>query len=167
MPNVENLRSLGDLPPEEHAEISRRGGIASGETRRRKKNMREVARALLESPLVDEPETEAALEALGIEKTQQGAILLAAARKSKYGDIEAARFIRDTSGQAPTQTGELSGPDGGAIGIDLAGYTDDQLRQLLSDGADDADGADADGADADADGADADGDGADDAENPG
>ena len=144
MPNVENLRSLGDLSPEEHAEISRRGGLASGESRRRKKNMREVARALLEAPLVDEPETEAALEALGIEKTQQGAILLAATKKSKYGDIEAARFVRDTSGQAPAQSVELSGPDGGTIGIDLAGYTDDQLRQLLSD---DADGADADGAD--------------------
>ena len=120
--------------------------------------MREVARALLEAPLVDEPETEAALEALGIEKTQQGAILLAATKKSKYGDIEAARFVRDTSGQAPAQSVELSGPDGGTIGIDLAGYTDDQLRQLLSD---DADGADADGADADG----ADADGADDAKN--
>ena len=134
--NIDNLRSLGDLPPEEHAAISRRGGIASGESRRRKKNMREVARAILEAPLIDEPETEAALEALGIEKTQQGAILLAAARKSKYGDIESARFIRDTSGQAPAQAVELSGPDGGSIGVDLSGYTDDQLRNLLSDGAD-------------------------------
>ena len=32
--NNENLRPFNTLPPEEHQELSRRGGIASGERRR-------------------------------------------------------------------------------------------------------------------------------------
>ena len=32
--NNENLRPFNTLPPEEHLELSRRGGIASGERRR-------------------------------------------------------------------------------------------------------------------------------------
>lgn len=34
MANNENLRPFGTLPPEEQRELSRRGGIASGERRR-------------------------------------------------------------------------------------------------------------------------------------
>ena len=34
MPNIENLRPFNTLPPEEHRELSRCGGIASGERRR-------------------------------------------------------------------------------------------------------------------------------------
>ena len=34
MANNENLRPFGTLPPEEHRELSRQGGIASGERRR-------------------------------------------------------------------------------------------------------------------------------------
>lgn len=32
--NTENLRPFNTMPPEEHRELSRRGGIASGERRR-------------------------------------------------------------------------------------------------------------------------------------
>lgn len=32
--NPENLRPFNTMPPEEHRELSRRGGIASGERRR-------------------------------------------------------------------------------------------------------------------------------------
>lgn len=34
VPNTENLRPFNTLSPEEHRELSRRGGIASGERRR-------------------------------------------------------------------------------------------------------------------------------------
>lgn len=34
MSSTDNLRSFNMLPPEEHRELSRRGGIASGERRR-------------------------------------------------------------------------------------------------------------------------------------
>ena len=34
MASIDNLRPFNTLPPEEHRELSRRGGIASGERRR-------------------------------------------------------------------------------------------------------------------------------------
>ncbi|WP_302659112.1 hypothetical protein [uncultured Dysosmobacter sp.] len=34
MSNTDNLRPFNTLPPEEHRELSRRGGVASGERRR-------------------------------------------------------------------------------------------------------------------------------------
>lgn len=36
MPNIQNLRPFNTLSEEEHRELSRRGGIASGESRRDK-----------------------------------------------------------------------------------------------------------------------------------
>jgi len=46
--NTGNLVSLADRPPEEVREISKKGGIASGEARREKKKMREMLQMCLE-----------------------------------------------------------------------------------------------------------------------
>lgn len=42
MPNNQNLRPFNALPPEERREISRKGGIASGERRRYLADLRTV-----------------------------------------------------------------------------------------------------------------------------
>ena len=44
MPNNQNLRPFNTLPPEEHKELSRRGGIASGERRREAAEIKECAK---------------------------------------------------------------------------------------------------------------------------
>ena len=132
MANEQNLKSFADMPEEKHKEISAAGGIASGKAKRKAKNMREAAQILLSAALVDAPETAKALETLGLEADQQGAMLLAALRKSQTGDIEAARFVRDTSGQAPAQMVELGGIDGKPIQeLNLAELSTEQLHQLL------------------------------------
>lgn len=132
MANEQNLRSFGDLPPEQHKAYSAAGGRASGVTKRKAKNMREAAQILLAAKLMDDPETEAALATLGLEADQQGAMLLAALRKSQTGDIEAARFVRDTSGQAPAQMVELGGMDGKPLqGVNLAELSNEELQKLL------------------------------------
>lgn len=132
MANEQNLRSFGDLPKEKHREYSAAGGRAAAVTKRKAKNMREAARILLEAALIDDPETQKALETLGLEADQQGAVLLAALRKSQAGDIEAARYIRDTSGQAPAQQVALGGVDGQPIEqLDLSKLSSDQLRELM------------------------------------
>jgi len=132
MANEQNLRSFGDIPKEQHLEYSAAGGRASGVTKRKAKNMREAARILLSAPLLDSPQTAAALETLGLEADQQGAVLLAALYKSQAGDIEAARFVRDTSGQAPAQQVALGGIDGQPIeSIDLTNLSTEQLNELL------------------------------------
>lgn len=132
-PGMANLQNIGDRP--DHLELSAAGGKASGESKRRKKTLREVARAMLEAPLLPDtdPQVIAALEHLGLDKDQQGAMILAAMRKSAAGDIEASRFVRDTSGQAPSQQVELGGIDGKPIEImDLGGLSTEQLNALLA-----------------------------------
>ena len=132
MANEQNLKSFADIPEEKHKEISAAGGIASGKARRKAKNMREAAQILLAAALIDDPETQKALEVLGLEADQQGAMLLAALRKSQTGDIEAARFVRDTSGQAPAQMVELGGIAGKPIQeLNLSELTTEQLQELL------------------------------------
>ena len=132
MAGIENLRSLGDVPEEERKAIQSAGGVASGKARRKARNMREAAQILLSAALVDDPETEQALATLGLEADQQGAMLLAALRKSQTGDIEAARFVRDTSGQAPAQMVELGGLEGKPLqGVNLAELSNEELQKLL------------------------------------
>lgn len=132
MANAENLRPYGTIPEAEHKELSAKGGRASGVAKRKAKNMREAAQILLSAALVDDPETEQALATLGLEADQQGAMLLAALRKSQTGDIEAARFVRDTSGQAPAQMVALGGMDGQPIQtMDLSTLSNDELQKLL------------------------------------
>lgn len=132
MANEQNLIDISTRP--NHKELSAKGGAASGPAKQRKKTLREVARAMLEAPLLadTDPAVIAALEELGLDKDNQGAMILAAMRKSAYGDIEAARFVRDTSGQAPTQQVELGGIDGKPIEIaDLTGLSTEELNRLI------------------------------------
>jgi hypothetical protein len=133
-PDMSGLRKFGEIPAEEHRELARKGADASNAAQRRKKSLREVARALLEAPLTEcSDELAAALEAAGLDKDHQGAMMLAALRKSETGDIEASRFVRDTSGQAPTQQVELGGMDGKPIEIaDLTSLTTEELNKLIS-----------------------------------
>lgn len=46
--NIDNLVSLADRTTEEQREIATKGGIASGEARRRKRDMRELMKLMLE-----------------------------------------------------------------------------------------------------------------------
>ena len=133
MANEQNLVSFADMSDEKKKAIQSAGGIASGKAKRKAKNLREAAQILLAAKLIDDPETEQALATLGLEADQQGAMLLAALRKSQAGDIEAARFVRDTSGQAPAQMVELGGMDGKPLqGVNLAELSNEELQKLLS-----------------------------------
>lgn len=132
MANEQNLRSLGDVPEEERKAIQSAGGIASGKARRKARNMREAARFLLEAPLLDDPDTAAALETLGLTADQQSAILLKAIQQARRGDMESARYARDTSGQAPAQQVALGGIDGKPIeSLNLSELSTEQLNELL------------------------------------
>lgn len=57
--NKENLRPFNAMPPEEHRELSRRGGIASGERRRHLADLRvAMIEALAASDLAHETREE-------------------------------------------------------------------------------------------------------------
>lgn len=78
-----------------------KGGQISGEVRRRKKNMREMARALLDLPIT-KPETKKKMQDLGIDAedvTNQMAVLVSMLQAAlMQGDVKAAAFLRDTAG---------------------------------------------------------------------
>ena len=134
MANEQNLISLGDRDPEERFAIQSKGGKAAQAKYRKAKSMRDAARILLESPLLeDDAETAELLLQMGLEPDQQGAILLAAIKQAKRGDMESARYARDTSGQAPAQQVEVGGMDGKPIEtLDLGSLSTEELEKILA-----------------------------------
>lgn len=101
--NPQNLVKNEDRTPEERRRNARKAGKASAEARRRKRDMRETFRDLLDMPLKegDLDEVTALAGANRKNVTVGEAIALVMAFKAVKGDVKAAEFVRDTSGQKP------------------------------------------------------------------
>ena len=105
---------FSNMTPEQRRENGKKGGIASGEAKRRKKAMRERLEVLLDLPLksgkradLDSIKNFAALKGMNI--TVQDALMLAQIQKALKGDTTAAAFVRDTVGEKPGDTMNISG----------------------------------------------------------
>lgn len=96
MANDSNLDGKGfdERTAEEQREIARQGGIASGEARRRKRDLRQALEALLEKDFTGKD---------GTTLTGAEAIALKQMEKALKGDTRAFEVVRDTSGQAVVQ----------------------------------------------------------------
>ena len=115
--------------PEERAERARKAGKASAEARRKYRAMRDLLKQVLVLD-VDDPDMAKAMKALGLEPSRANAIALNTVAKAGVGDIEAARFVRDTVGEKPTDTYNL-GISGKPIkSLDLSGLSDAELEAL-------------------------------------
>ena len=104
MANVQNLR------PGEYKlthEEQKKGGRASVAARRRKKNLFEITRMVLELGVVN-PKQRAALEKLGInpdDLTNNAALAVSMLDKAMKGDVQAAKLIAEWGAvNAPQQT---------------------------------------------------------------
>lgn len=88
MANEQNLRPGEHIPTKEEA---KRGGIASGESRRRKKLLRECLQELMQ------------MEYDTVQGKKLGSEMLSAMlmKKAMSGDIKAFEVIRDTAGEKP------------------------------------------------------------------
>lgn len=95
MANNENLIRLS---PSEAREYGRRGGKASGESRRRKADFRKTLNLLLTAE-IDNPEWTPILEAMGLDSTLESAVNAAIIKKALAGNVKAYEAIRDTLGQ--------------------------------------------------------------------
>lgn len=91
---------------EEAAKNGRKGGIKSGETRRRKAALRDTMNKLL-TMQVEVPELSEILRADGGESTYEEAITMAIIQKAMLGDIAAFNAIRDTVGQTKKSEADL------------------------------------------------------------
>lgn len=105
----DNLVPMSERTKEEQRIIAIQGGKASGEARRRKKNMRECLELLL-SLDIKNPKVREQLAKLGVEDeqmTNEMAMMVSALNKATKGDIQAMNFVRDTSGQQITNKVEI------------------------------------------------------------
>lgn len=118
----------------EAREKGKKGGIASGKTRRERKAMKDTLESLLSMPLqdgkiadIDTIKSMAALNGKNI--TVQEAIMLKQIQKAIKGDTRAAEYIRDTSGNKMREYIDVSGN----INNPLAGLSTDDLKKLVDD----------------------------------
>ena len=124
---------LDTMTDEEKAARNAAGGRAAAEARRRKKAMREVAKAMLETELRANDELRKDLEDRGFrDYTEAAAVLLAQLNRARAGDTEAAKFIRDTSGQRPADQVAIGSFDDLPFDqLDLSELSDEALLHLI------------------------------------
>ena len=111
MANEENLIPVTELTESEARELSKRGGIASGVARRKKKAMRDTINLALglRSELTDaEIERYMRLGFADEDIDNQAKIIMGIMKLAAEGDIRAAEFIRDTAGQKPKDKLDMS-----------------------------------------------------------
>lgn len=121
--------------PEERAERARKAGVVSGEKRREYSRLNKLLKAALVLDVRDKSMAER-LREMGLEPTNANAIIMASIGKAAAGDVEAARFVRDTVGEKPTEAYQLAVTDKPIKAMDLSRLTDEELSAL----ADTADG---------------------------
>lgn len=107
----ENLIDAAHRTEEELREMTRKGGIKSGEARRRKKTMREALELLLYKSKLPE-QTKQMLKAEGVteeEMNHQMVITRSLIAKAEGGDVQAYNAICAMIGEKPAEKMELSG----------------------------------------------------------
>lgn len=97
----EDLKGYGfhERTASEVQEISKKGGKASGEARRRKADFRKALNLILTTQ-IDSPEWTPVLEAMGLDSTVESAVNAAIIKKALEGDVKAYTVIRDTLGMS-------------------------------------------------------------------
>lgn len=94
--------NLKPITKETAAQMGRRGGLKAQETIRRKKKLKDCLKAILELP-PDEKQKEA-LAKMGIDDSEMSNQMVIAAAmfiRATKGDVRAAEYIRDLTGQQP------------------------------------------------------------------
>lgn len=89
-----NLKPQSERAKEEQREIAKMGGIASGEARRRKRDIRAAMEALLEKTYKGTK---------GEELSGAEAIAMKQMEKALKGDTKAFEVVRDSAGQKPIE----------------------------------------------------------------
>lgn len=129
--SLENLRQ-GISDSDKAREMQRR----SAEVQREKSAKRRLMRELIDefsAKSVKSETIDGLKELFGISGSirADSAVILAQLAKAISGDTEAARFLRDTSGQKPAENVQIGPID--AHSADLSQYSDEQLEALEAD----------------------------------
>lgn len=141
MANEKNLKHFSKENREESVKNGRKGGIASGEAKRKKKTMKDMALMLLHSDLPEGEYSDIILKLFpGAQQEDlryDTAILANQIKKAlTKGDTKAASFVRDTAGEAPVYRQEVTNIDSDGYCEVLIGGKDvfgDRDRQEVED----------------------------------
>lgn len=96
MDKNQNLIPLNERTKSEQRAIAKKGGLASGESRRSKANLKMALERLLENNWLD--------EATGETLTGAEILALRLFEKAMKGNVKAFEMVRDSSGQKPVDT---------------------------------------------------------------
>ena len=129
--NDQNLKKYSEYTESEKAEFHRQGGIASGQSKRRRKTFAETLRAVLASEYPVE-EAKQKLQSMGLDGTWMDQLSQAQVDKASRGDTEAFRAVRDTIGENHRQAVDVGLTSGPVSGMDLSQLSDDQLRAMIA-----------------------------------
>lgn len=100
---TKNMIPLNTRTKAEQKRIATMGGIASGEARRRKKTMRELAQMFGNLEVSNEAIRQR-MKALGVSEEDMShdtAVIIGQYMEAEKGNTQAASFIRDTKGENP------------------------------------------------------------------
>lgn len=95
--NEQNLKPIDSV--EKAREMGRKGGIASGKSKRRKKALREIAQAM-GSAEVDVKKTADKLKKIGMDNSYDSAVVLALYQRAMKGDVRAIEVLAGMLGQS-------------------------------------------------------------------
>lgn len=140
--NLQPVQFTRQLTPEEKSESARRAGLASGKKKREKKLLRDIANDLMQadfSALAENDEKlSQMLQLLGNKAPTGGDLMMLSAMiKGIRGDVDALKFVRDTSGQRPADVQAVTVSRGDLDGVDLRTVSTEELLQIASAEADD------------------------------
>lgn len=109
MPNERNLIPMDQRTKSEARELGREGGRASGESRRRKKSLREAAELYLSLPVSDKRAwNKLAKDGVGPEDVDnQMAVIAGLTIKAVKGDAKAAKLLFDLVGDQSREDNEV------------------------------------------------------------
>lgn len=126
-------KNFNDYTPEQRAEMGRLGGIKSGETKRRKKETKDIIDIFLSMPLkggkvadVEAIKNFMALKGKNI--TVQQAIALQLMQKALKGDLKAIEMVFAMTGDKPADKVRVEAK----IRNPMAGLSTEELRQIIA-----------------------------------
>ena len=88
MANEQNLIPASKRTKDEHREIAKKGGIASGKARRKKANLRKAFETILQAEVAS-PNVKKQLEDLGFDSTNEMALAMVMMQKAMKGNVRA------------------------------------------------------------------------------
>jgi hypothetical protein len=88
MANEQNLIPANKRTKDEHREIAKKGGIASGKARRKKANLRKAFETILQAKVAS-PNVKKQLEDLGFDSTNEMALAMVMMQKAMKGNVRA------------------------------------------------------------------------------